>query len=306
MWEYLEENGIEAGTVRLVRQILSDILPETVFTEIFLLKGGMTNRTFVLRCENASYLLRLPGAGSEYIVNRVHEKAVYDSLRGNDITEEVLYINAENGIKISGFLEDYHVCDSRNRAEVGRCIRKMKAFHALQLRVPHTFDVFEEIGKYEQKAGDFSDRFADCRETRANVLSLKNLIEADKREACLCHIDANQDNFLLNADDVRLIDWEYAGMSDPYIDVAMFGIYAGYEKDDADWLIAEYLGAEDGPHTRMQVYAYMSAGAYLWVLWCEIKRASGTDFQEYEAVQYRLAKSFYQYAIELRGDVRHC
>lgn len=35
----------------------------------------------------------------------------------------------------------------------------------------------------------------------------------------------------------KLTDWEYAGMQDPHLDVAMFIIYAMYDRDSAEKLI---------------------------------------------------------------------
>ena len=56
----------------------------------------------------------------------------------------------------------------------------------------------------------------DYEKTKANVLSLKSYIDAYAGEKVLTHIDAVPDNFLFVEKDgkkeIRLIDWEYAGM----------------------------------------------------------------------------------------------
>ncbi|MFR7977894.1 MAG: phosphotransferase [[Ruminococcus] torques] len=51
------------------------------------------------------------------------------------------------------------------------------------------------------------------------------------KKEVLTHIDAVPDNFLFieeasGSTSIRLIDWEYAGMQDPHIDIAMFCIYS--------------------------------------------------------------------------------
>ena len=35
-------------------------------------------------------------------------------------------------------------------------------------------------------------------------------------------------------EEIRLIDWEYAGMQDPHVDIAMFCIYSLYKKEQVD------------------------------------------------------------------------
>ena len=143
-------------------------------------------------------------------------------------------------------------------------------------------------------------RYLDFAEVREQIFALRPLIEKGSGKKCLCHIDSVHDNCLIRdtADGKigRLIDWEYAGMCDPYIDIAMFNIYAEAEKKRADYAIAAYLGENDSPKNRKLIYAYMAAGAYLWVLWSEIKRASGVDYSAYEDGQYELAKEFCVYA----------
>ena len=60
-----------------------------------------------------------------------------------------------------------------------------------------------------------------------------------------------------------LIDWEYAGMQDPDLDIAMYAIYAGYSRDKIDKLIGIYY--EDGcqEKIRYKIYAYVAVGGLL-------------------------------------------
>ena len=56
--------------------------------------------------------------------------------------------------------------------------------------------------------------------------NLRPYIEQWSGEKVLTHIDAVPDNFLFiekdGEEEIRLIDWEYAGMQDPHVDIAMF------------------------------------------------------------------------------------
>ena len=46
---------------------------------------------------------------------------------------EVLYINPDNGIKISKYLEESHVCNMENEEDVKACIRYLRKFHDMKL-----------------------------------------------------------------------------------------------------------------------------------------------------------------------------
>ena len=94
--------------------------------------------------------------------------------------------------------------------------------------------------------------------------------------------------------EIRLIDWEYAGMQDPHVDVAMFCIYSLYNKRQVDRLIAAYFTEGCGDETRIKIYCYIAACGLLWSNWCEYKRNLGVEFGEYSLRQYRYAKDYYR------------
>ena len=116
-----------------------------------------------------------------------------------------------------------------------------------------------------------------------------------EKDWCLTHIDAVPDNFLFTVDgDIRLIDWEYAGMQDPHVDIAMFCIYSLYDKKEVDRLIDIYFEGKCSRDVRIKIYCYISACGLLWSNWCEYKRNLGVEFGEYSLRQYRYAKDYYK------------
>ena len=118
-------------------------------------------------------------------------------------------------------------------------------------------------------------------------------------EPVLCHIDAVPDNFLFSPgpdgrERLYMIDWEYAGMHDPHIDVAMFCIYAMYDRPQVDRLIDTYFPEGCSREIRIKIYCYISACGLLWSNWCEYKRSLGVEFGAYSLCQYRYAKDYYK------------
>ncbi|HFR3426726.1 TPA: phosphotransferase family protein, partial [Streptococcus suis] len=111
-----------------------------------------------------------------------------------------------------------------------------------------------------------------------------------------CHIDANPDNFLIfeknNQTEVRLIDWEYAGMQDPDLDIAMFAIYSQYNREQIDFLIGAYFEEGCEERIRMKIYAYVATAGLLWSNWCEYKQQLGVEFGDYAQSQYDYAKEY--------------
>ena len=190
-------------------------------------------------------------------------------------------------------------------------MKRLRGFHDMKLQVNHTFDIFRLISFYESLWGDAPSMYRDYKATKEKVLSLQSYIDQHKKPFVLTHIDAVPDNFLIYLDEndeekIRLIDWEYAGMQDSDVDIAMFGIYSLYDKEQMDALIDTYYEEGCDPLVRIKIYCYVAACGLLWSNWCEYKKTMGIEFGEYSLRQYRYAKDYYKYAmceIEKRKEV---
>lgn len=90
------------------------------------------------------------------------------------------------------------------------------------------------------------------------MLDLKPYIDKHIEKRVLTHIDTVPDNVLFIGDEIRLIDWEYAGMQDSHIDIAMFCIYSLYDKKQVDGLIGLYFEGGCPMETRIKIYCYIS------------------------------------------------
>lgn len=250
--------------------VICEIFPVNAddITDITVLKKGMTNRSFTFRCNGKRYILRISGAGTDKLINRYQEKKVYETIRDMNICDPVVYINPEKGYKITEFLENSRVCDPMNHLDVKRSMECLKKFHDKKLVVGHEFDLFEQIEKYEVLWGNSESIYEDYEKTKSEVYSLKAFIDGHITEKVLTHIDAVPDNFLFVKDqhgkeEIRLIDWEYAGMQDPHVDIAMFGIYSLYDREHMDQLIDAYFAEGCSRETRIKIYCYIAAGGLL-------------------------------------------
>ena len=259
---------------------------------ITVLKKGMTNRSFLFECQNQKYIMRIPGEGTDHLINRKEEADVYQALENRQICDDVLYMNPDNGYKITAYLEDATNCDAENWDEVEACMTKLREFHELNLTVDHRFDIFGQIDFYESLWNGEKSYFKDYEKTKAAIFELKKWIDTLEKKETLVHIDAVPDNFLFTKNGIRIIDWEYAGMQDPHVDIAMFCIYSLYSKEQVDHLIDLYFKGEVSPMIRTKIYAYIASAGLLWSNWCEYKRSLGIDFGEYSLCQYRYAKEY--------------
>ena len=274
-------------------------------TGIEILKKGMTNRSFLFNMNGEKYIMRIPGEGTDQLIDRKHEAEVYQTISGKGLCDDVIYIDPEKGYKITRYLDNTRICDTGNIHDLECCMQLLRKFHEMELSVEHDFDLFDKIDMYE-KLRNRNSVYRDYEKTKSDVFSLLGFINSFPKKKVLTHIDAVPDNFLFykignEEEQLQLTDWEYAGMQDPHVDIAMFCIYAMYDKEQVDQLIDIYFENQCDCVTRAKIYAYIASCGLLWSNWCEFKQTLGVEFGEYSLRQYRFAKEYYRHTI---GEVR--
>ena len=320
------QNHSDNRAMQLVSEVFR--VPESDISNIRCLKAGMTNQSFLFEVERRHYICRVPGQGTEKLINRHQEHAVYAAVAPLSITEKVIYFNEDTGYKISEYYEGARNANFSDPAgpEVASCMAIVRRLHHSGITVGHPFDIAERIDFYEKLCSHMRQNlFEDYDTVRGMMNELLSALSRKNRPKVLAHIDAVCDNFLIlprgkngvdvsgtpvaggaaadgkgaGAPDIRLIDWEYAGMADPLLDIAMSSIYAYYDISQTDTLLSVYLERKPTAEETAVTYAYAALGGFLWALWAVFKSMAGIEFGDYTIKMYRYAKEYYR---KIMGD----
>ena len=122
-----------------VLQIAADALhtePEQI-TNITVLKKGMTNRSFLFECGGSRHIMRIPGEGTDQLINRREEAQVYHVIQDKHLCDDIEYINPENGYKITKFFNHARVCNPNDQNDVQKCMNRLRQFHDAGMQDPH-------------------------------------------------------------------------------------------------------------------------------------------------------------------------
>ena len=298
--------NIRSDSLSAVAEALS-VTPDEI-TDIEAVKKGMTNRSFSFMCRDRKYIMRIPVEESCPVVDRKKEKAVYESLAGSTFSENVIYINKDNGYKISEYIKAERHCNAQDEKDMLMCMNALKKFHNSGIKTDYECDLFKRAEFYESLRKGRTSLYRDYDDTKKKVFSLRTYIEEHAAEKVLAHLDTAPENFLIMRDEdgnekVRLIDWEYARVHDPHADIALFAISALYDKKMVDCLIDMYFNNSCSTSTRAKIYCYISVCGLMWSNWCEYKQQNGVEFGEYSMKQYRYAKEYYRYAEEMINSI---
>ena len=293
-------NQLKSDAITAIAGVLD--AGEDDIVDIEILKKGMTNRSFIFSCKGSRYIMRIPGEGTDLLIDRYHEADVYKAISGRGFCDDPIYLDPDRGYKLIKYLENVRSLNPEAEDDIIKGMDLLRKFHNSNIKVGHEFDLFGQLEYYETLWNGRRSCYGDYETTKANVLSLRRFVEENCAPKCLTHIDAVPDNFLFydgvdGKEHLQLTDWEYAGMQDPHVDLAMFSIYSFYSREQVDKLIDIYFEGACPDITRIKIYCYVAICGMLWSNWCEFKRQLGVDFGEYSFRQYRYAKDFYRLAV---------
>ena len=248
--------------------------------------GGMSNKNFKVTLGGKSYVLRIPGNGSEGMVERQNEE--FNALEACrlSVTPPVRYFNPNTGIKLTDFIDNAETLTAstiQNRDNMRKIAQIYKRIHHSGIKLRNEFNIFREIEKYDElieKAG--ASMYAGWEEVRSQVMSLEAHLDSLGVELKPCHNDALYENFIKASDGtIYLIDWEYSGMNDPMADFAALFLEASFEKENEDYILEKYFEGDIPAGTREKILCYQVLWDYLWAQWTVIKEAKGDDFGSY-------------------------
>lgn len=298
------ENHSRNKIVEYIAGAMDGGIQEKEITGIVCLKAGMTNESFRFCVRGEEYICRVPGEGTEQLINRTQEAQTYQAVRALNLSDEVIDFNTETGYKISKYYKNARVCHPQNREDLVQAMELIRKLHHSQISVPHDFDIEEKITFYEELCiCHHAIRFRDYEAVKGEIQEVLKQMQIQKAKKVLCHVDSVPDNFiLLENGEMRLIDWEYAGMGEPLMDVAMYGIYSYYSQQEMDELWNLYTRGQGNPGELQRFYGYVALGGFLWSLWSEYKQALGVDFGMYGMKMYQYAKEYCKKWKETKGE----
>jgi thiamine kinase-like enzyme len=208
------------------------------------LSGGITNRNYRVDVDGDAYVLRVGGKDTNLLgIERATEHAA--SLRAAEIgvgPEVIAFVESE-GWLVTRFIEGRGVPpdEIRTPAGIGRVAAVLRRIHGAA-RIPGWFDAHAIVGEYRDEA--LAHGVSIPSEFGAAQLASERIRRArGPQHEVPCHNDLLNANFLDDGE-IRIVDWEYAGMGDRFFDLANLSVNHDFGLVEDSRLIAAYFGAE--------------------------------------------------------------
>lgn len=258
--------------------------------------GGMSNKNFRVNFQGESYVLRIPGPGSEGMVNRADEEfnAHVGSQMG--VNPAIRFFNADTGIKLTDFVENAEVLNATTIQRHDNLLKIADIYHRIHdssLRLNNGFNLFLEIEKYEHLIEQSNGHMYDGWEWfKPQVMELETRLNRIGVTVTPCHNDAVPENFIKAPDGtIYLIDWEYSGMNDPTADFAALFLESCFSAENRRYFLNAYYQGSIPLATEERILCYEILWDTLWAQWTVIKEACGDDFGSYGLDRFNRAKT---------------
>ncbi|MDE7161308.1 MAG: NTP transferase domain-containing protein, partial [Anaeroplasmataceae bacterium] len=258
---------------------------------------GLTNTSFIFTVKNIQYVYRQPGEGTGAVINRKHEKIALEVAKENQFDPTFLYMDENEGWKISYYIPSFREPDYANPEDSKIVIQTLQRLHKIQVKeIDWTFEPVAEALKLETALKEKTTiAMSDFDELKERILKLYEKTKGDGIEKCFCHGDTYKHNWMITPTSTLLIDWEYAGLGDPGIDVGYYIVDAMYSFEEADQFIRAYCKDTYSDALRFHYLAYTAIIAYYWFVWALYRESFGAIIGESLYNWYTMAKTYSLY-----------
>jgi thiamine kinase-like enzyme len=210
------------------------------------LEGGVSNRNLLVNFGGTDYVVRLPGKDTELLgIDRESERLATKKAADLGMAPKVAAMLDEPPCLVTCYVEGSIMSppELREQDVLREVAADLRGFHDSGLELPARFRpnaLVRRYSEYVSDAGGAPPGQLGPALDRADQIA-RTLDGHPEHAPRPTHNDLLAANFLKTADGVVLVDWEYAGMGDPFFDLGGFAANNELSDADEDRLLDEYF-----------------------------------------------------------------
>lgn len=250
--------------------------------------GGLTNLNYRIDTPEGSYVMRIPGEGTEKYIDRAVEEHNARVADRAGVNAEVTFFDVNDGLMVTRFVDSGETMSPEKfRTKPGAAARAGRAFRKLHdcgEEFRFVFELFSMIDDYlkvlADKGADLPDGYND---TVKEAEAVREALNASPATLKPCHCDPLTENFVDDGERMWILDFEYSGMNDPIWDLGDLSVEAGLDHAQDVEMMEAYVDGQvsDSVFGRMVIYKAMCD--LLWTLWGLIQYADGNTVEDFWA-----------------------
>jgi thiamine kinase-like enzyme len=251
-------------------------------------QGGLTNLVYRVDYDGGRYILRIPGPGTEEIIDREVELHNARIAAEADVSAEVLFGDPKTGVMLTRYIDGIITMTpelfGQRPGAAARAAAALKRMHECGKEFRFRFELFAMIDEYlnvlDRLKAELPAGYHDMMKAAQPV---REALEANPAALAPCHCDPLCENFLDDGERMWIVDWEYSGMNDPIWDLGDVSVEAGFSAAQDDEMMRAYCGGEPSPALYGRMVIYKAMCDLLWTLWGLIQHANDNPVEDFWA-----------------------
>lgn len=265
-------------------------------------QAGLTNIVLSFRFNGGKYVYRHPGLGSEILVERGRETIMQKIVEDAGIDTTLVAMDVDEGWRIGRFVE-HRDFNYKSLNDMVRAVMLFRKLHSASCHVRWNFDVIKKAESIKvQIPPDKYGLFPDFEGIRDRVYRLAELTQMDGIRKCNIHGDARDVNFLINDEEIHLIDWEYGGYGDPGFDIGSYVCGGQHTLAEIDQILFTYFRRKPTEIQKRHFYAYIAITGWFFMHWTMLKQSKGQAVGILKEQWYHFAKNLSLVAFRMYGE----
>ena len=210
--------------------------------EISTIKGGITNKNFLVQDGLKKFFVRIGDDIPQHLVFRSNEVQASIAASKVDVCPKLLFHN--ESIQIFQFVDGKTFDSNDIKKNLDSIIVLLKKVHT---KIPYYLDgqsvlfwVFHVIRNYkkflDQNQSDYIKILSDLLDKAVKLEKISSPFEI-----VFSHNDLLPANFIQNEKQIWLIDWEYAGFNTPLFDLGGLASNNDFNEEEETYLLENYF-----------------------------------------------------------------
>jgi len=229
---------------KTIDQLVEELWPDRTL-RVEELVGGHTNANYLVDLGDDQVVVRIPGKNTSLLgIDRNHEYEANQLASSIGVGPDVITRSETEGWMVTRFLPGERLTseDLASEPRLSDVATTLRRLHSSG-RIGANFNPFLIVRHYHEIVCEH-----DVVDPFDYDLALDRLdqIEAVRayQPTSFCHNDLLNTNFVYDGQ-LRVLDWEYAGMGDPFFDLANFSANNRLTKGADEQLLTSYFGRCD-------------------------------------------------------------
>ena len=246
------------------------------------IKHGLTNESWLARTRDDAVVVRISIAAEDALqIDRRSEATILAAVSAAGIGPPVLLCDPSRHLLVTRYLgETWTQDDAARDANIRRLAQVLYRLH--RIGVPdgvRRVDLVSTVEGYLRTLDRHGFRGNLTEQSLREGARQAALRLSESSQPCLCHNDVHYLNIVVgniaagsggSGGDLRLIDWEYAGIGERSFDLASACVYHGYDQHQRERLLSAYC-CRPGEASQQRLELACWLFEYIRDLWMAVR-----------------------------------